>query len=302
MIDDDTVAVGVPVYERTKKLERLLSSAESSPIDTVYVADNGKAEERSEIYDTEWTFDLKVLDLEYDSGLGNCRSSMVKALTENYLIVVDSDHTIPDNVELLVEQLQERPAFGGVCGLLLEHGGLRGTCHDLYEEGNVLVRDIRGKEVSTVADAPFVKFDFLQNVAAFRRKCVEDYSWDPELEQGKPHLDFYVGHKRRTDWQFALCPTVQFPHYPGGSSAYTANRTRRERLASAREYFLTKWGYRQIVYGQVKWLQTEDTVPTPRNALVRFGKSLVAGLPFDIQAKLMDARLRLRDLQNKPPL
>lgn len=302
MIDDATVAVGVPVYKRTEKLQNLLTSVESAPIDTVYVADNGHTEERVKIYEEDWTFDLEVLDLEYDSGLGNCRSSIVDALSEDYLIVVDSDHTIPTNVGLLVHQLEKKPEFGGICGLLFENGGLRGTCHDLYESNDVLIRDIREKNADIVAGAPFVEFEFLQNVAAFRRECVEEYSWDPNLKQGKPHLDFYVGHKHRTDWRFALCPSVQFPHFPGGSSDYQANRNKRERLASAREYFLNKWGYRQIIYGQVKWLQTEDHVPSKANAFVDLGKSLINGLPVNIQAKIMDTRLKIRELQNKPPL
>jgi len=302
MIDDATVAVGVPVYKRTEKLRNLLRSVESVAVDTVYVADNGHTKERTEIYEADWEFDIEALDLEYDSGLGNCRSRIVEALSEDFLVIVDSDHTIPDNVELLVHQLQERPEFGGVCGLLFENGGLRGTCHDLYEHDDLLIRDIRGKDATSVAGAPFIEFDFLQNVAAFRRECVEDYSWDPNLQQGKPHLDFYVGHKEQTDWRFALCPKVQFPHYPGGSSDYTANRNKRERLASARKYFLQKWGYRQVVYGQVKWLQTQDQVPSAKAEFAEFGKSILTNLPVGVQAKLMDVRLKIREFQNKPPL
>lgn len=302
MIADATVALGVPVFKRTEKLRNLLESVESVPLDSVYVADNGHVETRQEIYDHDWTFDLTVLNVEYDSGLGNCRRSIVEAFNEEYLVVVDSDHTVPHNVTRLVEQLAARPAVGGICGLLVEHGGLRGTCHDLYEPGEVLVRDIRGKEVDTVAGSPFVEFDFLQNVAAFRRACLEDYAWDPALQQGKPHLDFYVGHKRRTDWTFGLCPEVQFPHRPGGGSDYESHRNKRQRLADAREYFLEKWGYRQIVYGQLEWLGTQDTVVSGKRALELVAKSLITSLSPDAQATITDLRLYLRRLQGKPPL
>ncbi|WP_164471567.1 glycosyltransferase family 2 protein [Halosimplex salinum] len=302
MIADSSVALGVPVYERTEKLRNLLESAGHVPIDTVYVADNGHTEEREAVYDTDYEFDLVVLDVEYDSGLGNCRRTVVDSLEEDYLVIADSDHTIPENVDTLVHQLEARPAFGGICGLLFEHGGLRGTCHDLYEKDDVLIRDIRGKDAELVAGQPLFEFDFLQNVAAFRRECVEEYAWDPNLQQGKPHLDFYVGHKRRTDWRFGCCPAVQFPHYPGGSSSYTANRNKRERLMDAREYFLDKWGYRQIVYGQLEWLETQDRLPSDGRVAELLAKRVLTRLPVDVQAKVTDARQFARRLTNRPPL
>lgn len=302
MIDDATVALGVPVFKRTEKLRNLLESAEDVPVDTVYIADNGHTEERRGVYDADYAFDLEVLDVEYDSGLGNCRHSVVEALSEEFLIIADSDHELPHNVATLVSQLQDRPEFGGVCGLLFEHGGLRGTCHDLFERGDLLVRDIRGKDADLVSGSPFVEFDFLQNVAAFRRECVADYAWDPNLQQGKPHLDFYVGHKRRTDWRFALCPEVQFPHYPGGGTDYETHRNKRERLTDAREYFLGKWGYRQIVYGQLEWLETQDALPSDERAIELLAKRVLTRLPVETQARVTDLRLLIRRLRGDPPL
>jgi len=302
MIAGASVALGVPVYERTEKLRNLLESAEAVPVDTVYVADNGHVDERRDLYETDFAFDLVPIDVEYDSGLGNCRRSIVDRLDEDYLIIADSDHTVPENVATLVDQLEARPEFGGVCGLLFEQGGLRGTCHDLYERGDILVRDIRGKEAEHVAGQPLVEFDFLQNVAAFRRECVEEYAWDPQLQQGKPHLDFYVGHKRRTDWRFGCCPAVQFPHYPGGGSSYTANRNKRERLMDAREYFLDKWGYRQIVYGQLEWLETQDRLPSDGRVAELLAKRVITRLPVELQARVTDARQFVRKVQGRPPL
>lgn len=297
-----SVALGVPVFKRTDKLRGLLESVEDVAVDTVYVADNGHTEEREALYADDWEFDLEVLDVEYDSGLGNCRHRIVEALDEAYLLVTDSDHTVPHNVSTLVDQLEATPEFGGVCGLLLEHGGLRATCHDLFEHGDVLVRDIRGKDATLVAGSPFVEFDFLNNVAVFRRECVEEYHWDPELQQGKPHLDFYVGHKRTTDWRFAVSPEVQFSHHPGGSSSYESNRNKWDRLMGAREYFLDKWGYRQIAYGQLEWLDTTDEVPGLARGLETSAKAVLTRLPVEAQARVTDLRMSLRRLTGKPPL
>ena len=299
---DRSMALGVPVFQRTKKLCSLLESAEYVPIDRVYVADNGRTEERTELYDRNWKFDLEVLDVEYDSGLGNCRHRIVEALEEDYLLITDSDHEIPHNVMTLVDQLEAQPDIGGVCGLLFEHGGLRATCHDLYERDDILVRDIRGKSAEIVADSPFIQFDFLNNVAVFRRECVEEYHWDPKLQQGKPHLDFYIGHLRQTDWRFGVCPEVQFPHYPGGSSAYQSNRNSRKRITEAREYFMDKWGYRQIVFGRLEWLKTQDQVLNIHSSFESLIKSLVYQLPINAQARVMDLRLAIRQLKGEPPL
>jgi len=302
VINGSSVALGVPVFQRTKKLHALLKSVDPTPIDRVYVADNGHTEERNEVYNADWMFDLTVLDVAYDSGLGNCRSRIVKELEEDFLVITDSDHRVPASITILIEQLQAQQNVGGICGLLLEHGGLRGTCHDLYEDGDILIRDIRGKEAKIVAGSPFLKFDFLQNVAAFRRECVEDYHWDPNLKQGKPHLDFYVGHKRQTDWQFGLCPEVQFPHYPGGTSDYSSRRNRRERLIEARKHFLNKWGYRQIVYGQVEWLETQDRVLSEKDTLELLAKSVITRLPTRMQVRITDLRLLIRRLKGEGPL
>jgi len=307
VLADSSVALGVPVFQRTEKLRALLESAATVEIDTVYVADNGHTEEREALYAEDWAFDLEVLDLEYDSGLGNCRHRIVEALDEQYLLVTDSDHTVPHNVGTLVEQLSVMSEVGGICGLLYEHGDLRATCHDLHEHDDILVRDIRGKEADgedalRVAGAPFVEFDFLNNVAVFRRECVEDYHWDPDLQQGKPHLDFYVGHKRTTDWRFGVCPEVQFSHHPGGSSNYQSHRNKRERLARARGHFLKKWGYRQIAYGQLEWLDTRDEVPGLSRGLELAAKSVLTKLPIEAQAKVTDLRLELRELKGDPPL
>lgn len=298
------VALGTKVFSRASKLEGLLDSVEGTPIDTVYVADDGEpSEAKDRIYDGDYPFDLTVLDLEYDAGLAYGRNRIVEASETEYLLVVDSDHEVPADVDLLVDQLQARPDLGGVSGLLYEREKIRGTCHDLHENGDVLVRDVReDKRVRRVGGAPLVEFEFLPNAVLFRRACLEEQAWDPEYVIGREHLDFYVTQKANTDWRFAVSPSVLFGHFPGGDSSYVENRENRRKLERSKNYFLEKWNYRQIVLGQTDWTDATRSLLDPtllaRNAL----KATLLGLPPSVQALAMDARDAVRRYRKRPPL
>jgi glycosyltransferase involved in cell wall biosynthesis len=298
------IALGTKVFSRAEKLGGLLDSIAGTPIDTVYVADDGEpAEEKSRVYDADYEFDLEVLDLEYDAGLGYGRNRIVEASDEPYLLIADSDHEVPPDVDRLVDQLQARPDLGGIAGLLFERGKIRGTCHDLHERGDVLVRDVEGeKAVQRVAGDPLVEYDFVPNACLFRRACLEDRAWDPEYVIGKEHVDFYVTHARETDWSFAVNPTVLFDHYPGGDSAYVADRESAQKLERSKRYFLDKWGYRAIVLGRTDWTDATRPHRAPRYLAEQALKSVLLSLPESAQIALMDLRDRVRRRRNRPPL
>lgn len=260
-MQDSGFALGVTVFKRTEKLRELLDSV-PPVVDTVYVADDGETSDRSHLYTRSYDFDLELIDLDYDAGLGRGREAITDALEEEYLLVVDSDQLVPNNVEVLVDQLEVDQNLGGVGGLFLEHGTLTGMCHDIYEDDGLLVRDTeRGKDVRTVAGAPLLDFDFIPNAAVFRRDCLEDYTWDPAYRIGKEHLDFYVGHHLKTDWTFGVNPRVLFPHDPGGSTDFVQTRHDPSRLLESKRYFLDKWEYRQILR-QRYWLDHAHEFPT----------------------------------------
>jgi hypothetical protein len=298
------IALGVKVFTRAEKLAGLLESAARGPIDRVYVADDGERTERKEqLYGREYPFELTVLDLEYDAGLGYGRDRIVEALKEPYLLIVDSDHKVPRNVEVLAEQLEQRPAFGGVSGLLLEGGRITGTCHDLFERDDLLVRDVKGgKQVEEVAGSPLMEFEFLPNVAMFRRECLMKQSWDPNYVIGKEHLDFYVAHKRRTDWRFGVNPAVLFTHRPGGDASYDRDRSNLEKLRRSQRYFTEKWGYRQIVHGQTDWVDPTSPLRNSRFVTRLLFKSVLLNLPSTVQAWGMDLREAVRRVRGRPPL
>ena len=298
------LALCVVVFRRTGKLATLLESVgEDGPISSVYVADNGElTDDRRALYDRSFPFDLEVLDVAYDAGLARSRRAAVEAAEEPYLLVVDSDVEVPDNVGALHDVLRERPGLGGVGGVLVEGDRIRSDCYDLFDRGPLLCKDIRGgKRVESVGGHPFVPFDQIQNVALYRRACLDDYCWDPAYRIGWEHTDFFLGHRDRTEWQFGVCPTVMFRHHPGGDEAYVASRRSHERVRASKRYFLDKWGYEQVLYGQTNWLETHDGLVDPSVLVAELAKHALLRLPPRVQVPLMDLRDGIRKLRGDPP-
>jgi len=248
------VALGVKVFKRVEKTRRLLDSVPTDVVSRVIVADDGEMTDRKgRLYSTDFEFDVTVLDLEYDAGVGYGRKRIVDELEESFLVVVDPDHVCPPNLDVLVSQLEADDSLGGVAGSVVEPENssieLRGA--DFAEVGKRLIQDGNvSKDLESVAGELFVEFDFIPNVAAFRRECIEAYSWDPNYVIGREHLDFYVGHWKRTDWRFGVCPNVCFQHLPGGSNEYMSERENEEKLRSSVEYFAEKWDYEFFERGQ----------------------------------------------------
>lgn len=282
------IAVGTKVFTRTNKLGNLLLSINETDIDRVYLADDGEmTAEKESLYSREFDFELRVIDLEYDAGLGKGRREIVDQLDdENYLLIVDTDHEIPVNVSILADQLDQDPSIGGIAGTLVEPGRGRifQSAKDLHEEGKVLVAsaDTQEKTIESISDYPFIEFDYLPNAAMFRVEALEDYCWDPNYVIGKEHMDFYVGHWKQTDWRFGVCPGVLFNHYPGGDTTYVTNRHSIEKSTNAESYFFQKWGYVAVRRDRSYWFDTEpifvDSVP--RRILRVYRSHGLSGLIF----------------------
>lgn len=245
------IALGTKLFTREVKLDQLLRSVPTDIVSKVYVADDGPDDSRSLIRNTDYGVDVEIIDLPFDAGLGRGREAIVEACDEAYLLIVDTDNEVPPTVGRLREILDANPEYGGVGGVLVEDHIVTGLFHDLCErdDGRVLLREFnRDKSTEEVIAGYRVReFDFLENVAMFRTDCLEDYCWDPEYVIGREHLDFYVGHWKHTDWKFAVCPSVRFPHHPGGDRIYTENRHDGTKLDHSGTYFRDKWGYSSVV-------------------------------------------------------
>lgn len=271
-----SVAAGVPVLSRTEDLQRFLNSVPSELVDTVYIADNGKTRERSDLYQSNYPYKLEVLDLEYDIGIGACRRAIAAELVEDYLVVADNDMELPPNIDVLKTILDLKQNLGGVSGILLENDSIRSGCRDLFEDklfggGQALVRGIRDeKPIQTLQGVPLAKFDYITNAAMIRQECIDDYSWDSKMKD-KEHDDFYIGHYHRTDWEFAVCPEVLFRHHKGGSDKYIERfRKNHKQLQKADERLCEKWGYDRIMWGnQMDWITTQHEKGTSLKSILK---------------------------------
>ncbi|WP_255194492.1 glycosyltransferase family A protein [Natronobeatus ordinarius] len=258
---DESVAIGVKVFDRTDRLRALFESIPAGEFSTVYIADDGppagKAQRRTQLYDGEYPFDLEVLGLEYDTGLGYGRHRIVEASDEEYLLMLDSDNHVPNNVSVLLELMNHRSDLGAVSGCLAEPTEHRITMMgaDFGERDGTLLLSpyLHEKEVEFVEGYPLLEFDLIANVGLFRRECLEDYSWDPNSIQPFDHEDFFIAHWKQTDWSFASCPQVVIPHYPGGDNAYLSRRWRDR--DEAEQYFLQKWNYDAFKADRYSWLE-----------------------------------------------
>lgn len=276
----DDIAVATKVFKRTEDLRRLLRSVERAGIQSVYVSDDGESGEHSAVYDETWEFDLTVINLPFDTGLGEGRRRFVEESTEDYLLVVDTDHEIPSNYAVLQEVLDQYPALGGVAGITIENGTIGGMCHDIKVDNGVLIRHAPHKNYEWTSGHPVLQFDFIPNAALFRRECVEEYNWDPAYVIGKEHLDFYYGHHLRTDWEFAICPEVTFPHHETTDDEFLKFRLSETREMESKKYFLNKWGLDQI-QRRSYWL---DETPHADPIAVRLSNSV----PLPLGKRILD--------------
>lgn len=258
LMSDSEIAVCAPVFKRISKVEDLLESVEKTSLNQVYIADDGKnTTEKERVYNRDWGFDLEIFDLEFDSGVGEKRHVLAKKPEEEYLLFIDSDMKVPQNYEVLLDQLTARQEIGGVCGMYLEDGRIRTVSTDFYEEDGNLIRDIREKkDIQHIAGAPFVEFDFHPQVGLFKKECLMDYNWDNEYTIMREHVDFFLGHFKETSWVFGLSPQVYFRHYPGGSSDYESHRQSDEKYNNSDEYFCKKWGYDEFIVETNEWIDT----------------------------------------------
>lgn len=256
------IAICVPFFSRVDKLENLLKSIDDKKFRdeniTVYIADNGQETPSKEsLYDTKWSFDLTVFDLEYDSGIGNCRKQLVERTSEDILFFIDPDMTIPHNYQILIDQLMYRDDLGAVSGLLLEGSRIYTTAADIETRNNTIYIDHnRDKVVDTLAESYFVSFDFIPQVGAFRRECVKEYNWDESYRTLREHIDFFLGHKRNTDWQFGITPEVLFPHFPGGSNSYESHRHSRTKHRESKAHFQKKFDCDGLKNLSQPWIDT----------------------------------------------
>lgn len=247
------IAVGVPMFCRENALENLLDSVPAY-VETVYVADNGDAEDR-DCYTQDYPFSLNVLDLTFDIGIGACRHEIVQECSAEYLWIGDNDmsFTRDDDLRKLKEILKENPKLGGVSGWLLEGNNVRAGARDIHIAGDVAVKEAKNPPEMHEEPYPHARFDFIPQAGLFRTECFESYNYDP-MVQSTEHLDFFLGQKEADEWDFASTPAVVIQHHRNIDEDYRNSRRGTDHtdeeilqekwdIATTEPGAMTDWGY-----------------------------------------------------------
>jgi len=245
------VTVAFKTFHRNDRLRVALSSLVGKGFGEVIVVDDGPANdpEKDGIYEKYSSLlPLRVIKLPYDTGLGYGRRIMGEECRTKYLLLIDDDMTVPNNVHILKEVLLHDKKLGAVAGCWIERGKVRCGGHDLREWKGYLIRYVPPRlRVNYAGDVPYFYFDFIPNSALFRIEAYRDYEWDDAYTIFREHLDYYWGHKKLGKWKFAVTPAVFFHHNPGGSRDYSQHRFNWKKYLSSERYFLQKWGLKGIV-------------------------------------------------------
>jgi len=254
-VSEGDIAAGVPMYSREEALETFLRSVPDY-VATVYVADNGPDQERS-VYEREWAFQLEVLHLPHDCGIGRCRYEIVEACTEAYLWVGDSDMEFVWSGDLrrMRRVLKNNPDLGGIAGWLIEERAIRSGARNLKEYKNALIKAVDETPDVEQGELPFARFEFIPQCALFRTEVFDSYTYDPDVRSTE-HADFFLGHKD-TEWEFASTPAVVTYHHRNIDPEYR-NSTRGGDHTDM-NILQEKWGVHSVIpASRVDWAERED--------------------------------------------
>jgi glycosyltransferase involved in cell wall biosynthesis len=272
------ISVGIKTFMRTPKLRLCLESLTRCPWREVIIADDGPIdEEREQLY--RWAtgqLPLKLLRLPFDTGLSAGRNEIVRHCGTDYLLMLDDDQTVGDDIGRLADVLDENERIGGVSCIWLERDGLKCTACDIELDGPRVIKRISSEKPERVTTRGwrYVVFEFIPNSTLFRTTCLRELPWDPFYKIGKEHLDFYLAHKKLGKWLFAVCLDVQIGHHPEGSSSGKYGQFRGgNRLKVSEEYFFRKFGVSEVVEGR-KYIESASTEPASKGLKAKLGSML----------------------------
>ncbi|SDF44560.1 Glycosyl transferase family 2 [Limimonas halophila] len=257
------VTVGIKAFMRQESLRNTLESLTPFDVHAVVVADDsGIDSDRRALYDEmAEKLPLTVIEPPRDTGVSVGRNRIFDACDSAYLLLLDDDHVVPENIGELREILEAHPELGGVSGIWSEWGTYRSGACNLYRLGPYLYRDV-GPEPETAATprgGTLHYYDSIPLSTLFRAEALKDVRWDESFKIGKAHLDFFLQHKVLGKWRFAITPSVVIGHYPATGTTvpkdrrpdtgYIRMRRGSDRLRRSQDHLNRKWGVRGAFTG-----------------------------------------------------
>jgi glycosyltransferase involved in cell wall biosynthesis len=281
------ITCGIKTMLRENKLRQCLESVADKGFSTVIVADDGPISDlKRSIYDHyAKILPLKLLTLPLDSGISKGRNAIVEHCDTDFLLMLDDDQIIPENILDLLTIVNANPTLGGISGVWDEYGSKRCGATNLFVRNKLVVKDIKvlSKKL-TEGPLSFYLYDFIPNSTLFRTSCLRDVPWDPFYKIGSEHLDFYLTHKKLGKWKFAITPDVIITHDPREvtNDYHRTLRSNKNRLDESLQYFLKKWNVRSV--HEIRKHISTPNISVPRR-LLTYQLSNV-GLPYEMARKI----------------
>jgi len=248
------VTILISTFMRPDRVKECLDSVIESNLKfkKVIVADNGKITKETEKMYREYKnkLPMELIKLPFDVGISASRNAAIKKTKTKYALMLDDDMQIPKNVFLLKEILEKNKKLGGVSGILKEKEGLVAGAYNFYFSDALLVmRSDENKEYvrTSKGKIPIYYFDLVTNACLFRTSCLKEGNWDENYIIELEHSDFFLNHKKNTNWKFALTKKVKFQHNPGGEKKFIAHRWSFKKREKSLKHFKNKWNIKQIV-------------------------------------------------------
>ncbi|SDF44586.1 Glycosyltransferase involved in cell wall bisynthesis [Limimonas halophila] len=284
------VTAGVKAFLRQAELRDTLTALTGHGLHEVIVADDsGIGPEREALYaELREVLPLRVIELPYDSGASAGRNAVARACITPYLLMLDDDLIVPDNLAAMRRAVDASRELGGVSCIWREHGRLSSCAANLYRVGRRLYKDIgRGPACVPRPDGKRLPvYDIVEQSVLFRTETFDDVLWDEHFTIMREHVDFFLQHKALGRWRFAVVPEVVMRHEKTPKTAgsdYAALRYGRERKRAADDHFRAKWDLHGVVEG--RWQHAHER-PVKRAlnhaallAHLRLGRTQPIGMP-----------------------
>jgi hypothetical protein len=254
---NEAIAVGVPVFSRTAALEQFLKSVPEY-VRTVYVGDNGRTEDRRDLYERDWPWRLSVQDVPFDAGIGACRHHIANVVEEPYLWVGDCDMVIQRKGDLRVlrDILESHPDLGGVSGWLREGDTIRSGARQLVYHDETVYKTVPETPSVEADPVPFARFDMIPQCGLWRTAAFDTYTYDESIYNSE-HIDFFWAHKKADQWDWASTPAVIVDHQRNIDPEY--RRSKRGQNHIDFDTMARKWGFSDVQIGQrPDWITTRE--------------------------------------------
>ncbi len=249
---DSRVSCGIKTFNREQKLASCLASLVDKGFHAVIVADDGNITPgKREVYETyRKILPMQLITLPFDTGISAGRNAIVDQCTTEYLLMLDDDQIVPENIGDLLLIMEQNTSLGGISGVWNDNGKQRCGATNLFVSGKYVVKDIRQKpKKMSAGKLSYYVYDFIPNSTLFRTECLRQIPWDPFYKIGSEHLDFYLKHQKHGTWKFAITPDVVILHNSKEPTTGYRDMFRKNnaRLLASEEYLNSKWNIKGVI-------------------------------------------------------